>query len=47
MEVKTEFIVHRILHLAFVLSFPARSLININFPDSFHDVDTLILGTGQ
>lgn len=44
MEVKTEFIVHGILHLAFDLNFPAKTFININFPDNFHDVDTLILG---
>lgn len=47
MEVRTEFIVHRILHLAFVLSVLARIPININFPDTFHDIDTLILGTGS
>lgn len=46
MEVKTEFIVHKSFHLAFVLSFPARALISINSPDSFHDVDILTLGTG-
>lgn len=46
MDVKAKFAVRRTFLLAFVLTFPARVLININFPGDIHDVDMLILGAG-